>query len=91
MGFIINGKLQYLYRFYPSGEVIHLKEYRKETNQVIFNWYEKNGELAGQYIATNKPIGQMRPEDNVYYWKGKRVSKDEYAKNITPYSILSIQ
>jgi antitoxin component YwqK of YwqJK toxin-antitoxin module len=89
--FNVDGKLQYLYRYYKSGELINSIVFNNETNQVTTNWYKKSGKLIGQYIANNKPAGQMTKKDNMYYWDGNKVSRDEYAKKIEPYMLLSIQ
>jgi antitoxin component YwqK of YwqJK toxin-antitoxin module len=87
----IDGKLQYLYRYYKSGEVINSIILNNEANQITTNWYEKNGKLIGQYIANNKPAGQMTEEDNMYFWDGKKVSRDEYAKRIEAFILRSVQ
>jgi len=89
--FNLDGRLQYLYRYYPSGKVINSIIYDKKANQVITSWFEKSGKLAGQYIANNKPAGKMRLEDNMYFWNGKKVSADEYTRRITSYMMISAQ
>jgi len=86
-----DGRLQYLYRYYPTGEVINSIIYDKKANQLITNWYEKDGKVAGQYIANNKPACEMTLDDNMYFWGGKKISADEYSQRIMSYMIKSIE
>ena len=86
-----DGRLQYLYRYYPSGEVINSIVFDKKVNQLITSWYEKNGKIAGQYITINKPSCEMTLDDNMYFWGGKKISAEEYSQRIMSYMIQSIE
>jgi antitoxin component YwqK of YwqJK toxin-antitoxin module len=89
--FNFGGKLKYLQRYYPTGEVINSIIYDKTLNQLITNWYDQDGNIVGKYVLNNKLSCEMTQDDNKYFWNGKSISAEEYSQKIEPYMIMSLQ
>jgi len=89
--FNIDGRITYLYRYYPTGEIVNSVTFDKEKNQLITSWYDPDGKIVGQYVLNNKLSCELTLEDNKYYWNGKPISAEEYSQKITAYMLISLQ